>query len=122
MSETPARQEPRDDASLDAMIAAPDHHEVLLENEFVRVLDTRLAAGDTTPLHAHRWPAVLHVLAWSDIVRMDRDDNVVLDSRTTGMAPQPGAILWGAPLVPHKVRNVGDRDLRIIAIEIKQAP
>ena len=122
MGETRIQETPSNDASLDAMTAAPDHHEVLLENEFVRVLDTRLAAGETTPLHAHRWPAVLHVLAWSDIVRMDRDDNVVLDSRTTGMAPQPGAILWGAPLVPHKVRNVGDRELRIIAIEIKQAP
>ena len=27
---------------LDAMAAAPDHHKVLLENDKVRVLDTRL--------------------------------------------------------------------------------
>ena len=32
-------------ASLDAMVAAPAHHEVLLENERVRVLDTRLRPG-----------------------------------------------------------------------------
>jgi hypothetical protein len=30
---------------LDAMASAPDHHTILLENEHVRVLDTRLAAG-----------------------------------------------------------------------------
>lgn len=122
MSETRKRQEPQDDLTLDAMTAAPGHHRVLLENEFVRVLDTFISPGETTPVHAHRWPAVLHVLAWSDIVRMDREGNVVLDSRASGMAPQPGAILWGAPLVPHKVRNVGDRELRILAIEIKQSP
>lgn len=110
------------DDDLDAMIAAPDHHEVLLENEFVRVLDTHLAPGDTTPLHAHRWPAVLHVLEWSDIVRVDRDGNVVLDSRVSGMAPAPGTVLWGPALTPHAVRNVGARELRVIAIEIKQSP
>jgi hypothetical protein len=27
------------------MASAPDHHTILLENEHVRVLDTRLAAG-----------------------------------------------------------------------------
>lgn len=122
MNETGVQPTPLDDASLDAISAAPDHHEVLLENEFVRVLDTYLAPGETTPLHAHRWPAVLHVLEWSDIVRMDRDGNVVLDSRTSGMAPQPGAMLWGPALTPHRVRNVGTHELRIIAIEIKQAP
>ena len=38
---------------LDAMQSAPDHHDVLYENEKVRILDTRLAAGDRTPVHAH---------------------------------------------------------------------
>jgi quercetin dioxygenase-like cupin family protein len=41
---------------LDAMSAAPHHHEVLLENETVRVLDTRLAPGERTPVHTHQWP------------------------------------------------------------------
>lgn len=122
MNDTHSDPASSNDASLDAMIAAPDHHHVLLENEFVRVLDTHLSPGDTTPLHAHRWPAVLHVLGWSDFVRIDRDGNVVLDSRAAGMAPAPGAILWGTALAPHAVRNVGDRELRVIAIEIKRTP
>jgi hypothetical protein len=45
--------------SLDAMVAAPEHHEILLENERVRVLDSRIKAGDTVPVHTHRWPSVL---------------------------------------------------------------
>ena len=104
---------------LDAMAAAPDHHWILLENDQVRVLDTRLAPGATTPLHEHAWPAVLHVLSWSDIVRVDRDGKVVLDSRALGMNPEPGAILWGPALGPHAVRNVGTRELHVIAIELK---
>lgn len=97
---------------LDAMTAAPDHHRVLLENDRVRVLDTRLASGDTTPVHEHAWPAVLHVLSWSDFVRIDREGNVVLDSRATGMNPQPGTISWSQPLTPHAVRNLGAHELR----------
>jgi hypothetical protein len=38
---------------LDAMAKAPGHHEVLLENDKVRVLDTRVSPGDRTPVHAH---------------------------------------------------------------------
>lgn len=104
---------------LDALSAAPDHHRVMLENEQVRVLDTRLAPGQMTPLHEHAWPAVLHVLSWSDFERIDSDGNVVLDSRAVGMNPQPGAILWGPALTPHAVRNVGTRELHVIAIELK---
>ena len=43
---------------LDALVAAPKHHRLLFENDRVRVLDTRIAPGDTVPLHTHRWPAV----------------------------------------------------------------
>lgn len=106
--------------ALDAMAAAPDHHDVVLENDHVRVLDTRLGPGEQTPLHEHAWPAVLHVMSWSDFVRVDAGGNVILDSRAAGMSPAPGAILWGAPLAPHSVRNVGDGELRVIAIELKR--
>jgi quercetin dioxygenase-like cupin family protein len=103
----------------DAMLAAPDHHSVLLENEHVRVLDTRLAPGESTPLHAHAWPAALYVLSWSDFVRRNGDADVILDSRTTQMRPAPGTAIWGAPLAEHSVTNVGDALLHVIAIELK---
>lgn len=107
--------------SLDAMSAAPDHHRILLENEHVRVLDTRLAPGETTPVHEHGWPAVLYVVSWSDFVRVDPHGNVVLDSRTGGMNAKPGDIIWGAALKAHAVRNVGTQELRVIAVEIKHS-
>jgi hypothetical protein len=105
---------------LDAMTAAPDHHSVLFENDRVRVLDTRLSPGHRTPVHAHEWPAALYVLNWSDFIRCDPEDNVLVDSRSSGAAPPvPGTAVWLAPLEPHYVRNVGVSDLHIIAVEVK---
>jgi len=108
-------------AALDAMTAAPDHHDVLLENERVRVLDTRLGPGETTPVHTHCWPAVLYVLGWSDFIRHDADGNPILDSRAGGMKPDIGSALWSGPLQPHFVKNVGDGELHIIAVELKNS-
>ena len=108
--------------ALDAMSAAPDHHSVLLENDQVRILDTRLAPGERTPVHTHEWAGALYVLSWSDFVRRDASGNVMADSRTMASAPKPGDALWLPPLPPHQVENVGDADLHIIAVELKQQP
>jgi mannose-6-phosphate isomerase-like protein (cupin superfamily) len=93
---------------------------VLLENETVRVLDTTVQPGEMVPLHTHRWPSVLYLLSWSDFVRRDADGRVTADSRNS--APlAAGAALWSGPLPPHTLENVGDRELRVIAIEQKQS-
>lgn len=105
--------------ALDAMAVAKDHHVVLLENDQVRVLDACVPSGETTPVHTHRWPGVLYVLSWSDFVRYDAAGNVIHDSRTMGSTPERGATLWSQPLGPHFVKNVGDADLHVIAVELK---
>ena len=105
--------------ALDAMLAAPDHHEMLLENDKVRVLDTRLAPGERTPIHTHSWPAALYVMSWSDFLRRDADGNVIVDSRSWDRRPALGEALWLPPLPPHSVENIGTADLRLIAVELK---
>jgi quercetin dioxygenase-like cupin family protein len=70
--------------SLDALAAAPGNHSLLLENEHVRVLDTRIKAGERTPVHTHRWPAALYVLSWSDFVRYDDQGRVLANSAAAG--------------------------------------
>lgn len=104
---------------LDAMSAAPDHHSILMENDQVRILDTRLGPGEQTPVHAHEWAGALYVLSWSDFVRRDAEGAVVADSRTMASTPKPGDALWLPPLPPHRVENVGNGDLHIIAVELK---
>jgi hypothetical protein len=109
---------PSDD--LDALIAAPDHHTLLFENDRVRVLDTCIASGDQTPVHTHCWPAALYAISWSDFVRYDDRGSVLLDSRTVPALQDHPDALWSGPLPPHSLRNIGEVELRIITVEVKQ--
>ena len=104
---------------LDAMTAAPDHHDVLFENDRVRVLDSRVPPGGSTPLHTHKWPGVLYVIGFSDFVRRDAAGEVLLDSRDSEQRPASGEAFWSDPLQPHSVTNVGDAEIRIISVEMK---
>ncbi|MEO8727192.1 MAG: hypothetical protein ABI383_13845 [Acidobacteriaceae bacterium] len=105
---------------LDALNAAPRNHGLLFENEFVRVLDTRVPPGETVPLHTHRWPSALYILSWSDFVRRDAEGPIMGDSRITGKL-LPESALWCGPLPPHTLENVGASELRAISIELKSA-
>ena len=103
----------------DALVKAAAHHAPLLENNAVRVFDTKVKPGERTPIHAHEWPAALYVLSWSDFVRYDPDGNVLVDSRTMPSKPPAGGAIWSGPIGPHCVENVGQNDLHIVAVEIK---
>jgi quercetin dioxygenase-like cupin family protein len=105
---------------LDAVCAAPEQHLLLLENENIRVLEARVAAGETVPLHTHRWPAALYFVSWSDCVRRDETGAITKDSRLT-QTIKDGDVLWSPPLGPHTLENVGGRELRVIVIEQKTA-
>jgi len=105
---------------LDAMIAAPNHHHLLMENDFVRVLDVRIAPGDITPVHTHRWAATLYILSWSDFIRYDGEENIMVDSRNIESMKNPPPALWSEPLPPHALKNIGDKEIRVISVEIKK--
>jgi quercetin dioxygenase-like cupin family protein len=107
--------------SLDALVAAPKHHTLLLENESVRVLDTRIPPGEVTPIHTHRWPSVLYVLSWDDFVRRDGGGNVMLDTRVTPKNIEASTAMWYPPLPPHSLENVGTTEIHVVSVEIKNA-
>ena len=104
---------------LDAMIAAPGFHTVLFEDDRVRVLDGRVPPGTTVPVHTHRWGGVLYILATSDFVRRDPDGNVLADTRASKSRPILGTAVWGAPLTPHSLENVGRDEFRTLTVEMK---
>lgn len=107
--------------SLDALIAAPDHHTLLLENEQVRVVRTRILPAEVVPVHTHRWPGVLFITAWSDLLRRDPQGNVTLDTRQLPNKPTPNAPLWQEALTPHSVENIGRAEFNAVQVEIKDA-
>lgn len=76
--------------SLDALVVAPGQHRLVFENAYVRVLDTRIAPGERTPVHTHRWPASHYVVSWSDFVRRDAAGTVLVDTRAGGPRAGPG--------------------------------
>jgi hypothetical protein len=104
---------------LDALIASPHHHKLLYENEFVRVLDTNIPPGEVTNLHTHNFSSALYILSWSDFIRYDDKENVLVDSRTLSKIPTVVAALWSGPLAAHCLKNIGDNDLHVISVEIK---
>lgn len=106
--------------NLDALVAAPEHHTLLFENEAVRMLDTRIRPGERTPVHTHRWPAVLYILSWSAFVRRNDRGDTVVDSRIVPSLANPPRALWSQALAPHSLENVGSTDLHVISVEMKQ--
>ena len=106
-------------AALDALEAAAGHHRVVFENDRVRVLDTRVAAGETVPLHTHRWAAANHILGWSDFVRRDAEGLVVVDTRSRPAPASVPFLVWGEPLPPHTLENVGGAELHVVSVELK---
>ena len=104
---------------LDALIAAPEHHQLLFENERVRVIDANIPAGNMTAVHTHRFAASHIVVSWSDFIRYDDGGNVLVDSRSLGKSFATHSALWSEPLGPHALKNVGKQELHIISVEVK---
>ncbi len=105
--------------SLDALVAAPAHHQLLLEDERVRVLHTRIAPGDVVPLHTHRWGGVAYLLSFSHFIRRGERGEILFDSRQAGDPPQIPCAQWMQPLPPHTVENLGPSEISILIIELK---
>lgn len=104
---------------LDALTAAPVNHELMLENDSVRVLLTTIPVGAATAVHTHRWPSVEYILGATNFVRRDADGNALFDTRAANAEPHVGDVLWSDPFPPHSLENVGDAELRVIMVEIK---
>ncbi|UZK67812.1 hypothetical protein [Sphingomonas sp. M1-B02] len=109
---------------LDAVVAAPGNHRVLLENEQVRVLQVEVAPGETENVHEHRWPSVLHIQSAQpaiDISYAVSDGTLVETGRTNlpGGAPPPA--IWVARQGAHAVKNLGKAPFRLLRVELKQA-
>ena len=115
------------DPVLDAVIAAPNHHKVLFENERLRVLEVTLEAQDEEPVHHHRWPSVfvldqvqgpIHDIAPDGTQLPPNRDVIKAVERWNGrgclivnMAPQPAG----------RVLNASGKRVHGIRVEMKTA-
>ena len=106
--------------ALDATVAAPQNHKVVLENERVRVLEVTVQPGEREPVHGHKWPSVMYVMA-EDLIRdYDSDGKLLYDSRTDKARMQTPYTIWMPPQAPHSVENLSKAPLRLLRVELKQ--
>ena len=104
---------------LDGVLAAPDHHRVLFENDEVRVVETRIRAGERTPLHTHLRPTVNYVVSGSHFLRRNEGGETVFDTRSDPSFVLP-RVLFSQPIERHTLENTGEDELVIIGTELKR--
>ncbi len=99
--------------SKDATIVDPDVHQVVLENEYIRVLEARAAPGWKSPMHAHP-PLLLISLSSARLkVHTPEGKTQIVDFR-------PGMVVWRDKPVEHSWELLAG-DLHAIAVEVKSA-
>lgn len=106
--------------ALDAVVAAPENHKVVLENERVRVLEVTVRPGEKESLHMHRRPSVMYVMAEDNIRDYDADGKVLYDSRRDKPPGNPPYTVWMEPQAPHWVENLSKKPLRLLRVELKR--
>lgn len=106
--------------SLDAVVAAAQNHKVVLENERVRVLEVTVRPGEKEPLHMHRMPSVLYVMAEDNIRDYDAEGKLLYDSRRDKPPGKTPYTVWMEPQAPHWVENLSKKPLRLLRVELKK--
>jgi hypothetical protein len=96
------------------------HHKVVLENDYVRILDVHISAHDTTLMHIHAAPSVMVFLSSSTIGSQIVGDKPVIND------VKPGATSFAAydeKPIKHRVWNQSGNFFHVMDIElVKQKP
>ena len=103
---------------LDGVTVAPGNHQVIFENDEVRVLEITIAVGETTRVHTHLAPTVLYRLSGSHFIRRDEHGATLFDSRADPAYVMP-EVSFNASLPRHAIENTGEDDLHLIGVELK---
>jgi quercetin dioxygenase-like cupin family protein len=101
---------------LDATKADPNHHKVVFENEWVRVVRAVIPPHAKTALHDH--PSLVSVLLTDADLKVTAQDGKVSEVHA-----KKGSATWRGPTVPpHLAENVGDKTYEQILVEPKGPP
>jgi hypothetical protein len=107
------------DPRLDAVIAAPTFHDVLLENDHVRVLEVTIDIGAREPFHTHVWQSVFIPLsspAMHYFVPEIGEPSFSMPRRSEA------AVLHLAHEGLHALENIDSLPLYAFRVELKRAP
>ena len=99
--------------SKDSTIVAPEVHQVVFENEHVRVIDARAAYGSKTAMHSH--PPMLFIGLGTG-----RQKVTAPDGKTQMVDLNPGVVVWLDEGFEHAWELLAG-EVRVILVEVKSA-
>jgi quercetin dioxygenase-like cupin family protein len=97
---------------IDALTASPANFKLLIENQYVRVLEYTLDPGEKDQWHTHPAKSSYVVSGGNLKVFLENGDSI-LSNETAGTA------LWMDHVGKHYVENTGSTRVKIILTEIK---
>ena len=97
---------------LDPLIVAGDTHKLVLENAFVRVIESKVPAGKLEAKHKHPHGLTVYLANYKIEQKTFPDGKVTQHERKLGM------VNWSESVV-HEVRNIGKTPSHAIRIELK---
>jgi quercetin dioxygenase-like cupin family protein len=99
------------DQTDDIVKISPDVHQVLFENDAIRVLEVTVKPGAKVPMHTN--PENVNYIVKPGTLRLINPDG---SSMELGLAERQ---VIPAPVGRHAVENVGTTEVRTICIELK---
>jgi hypothetical protein len=99
------------DDPLDSLKVCKDTQHLILENQFVRVIDDQIPVGVTEPLHRHRHGVAVYMNNYTN-------EQITQDGKKTVGEHQAGTASWVEGTV-HTVKNTGTTPSHSIRIELK---
>jgi hypothetical protein len=98
--------------SRDAVLIDPESHQVILENDHVRVVENLSSVGKTSPMHTHGTMLIVSLDRARLRFTMAGQDPVIFDLH-------PGQVLWLED--PDHAWEVLAGQLHVVAVEVKSA-
>jgi quercetin dioxygenase-like cupin family protein len=99
----------------DVLKVSPATNKVLVENQYVRVLQSTFRPGAKEPAHTH--PA-----GWYYVTRAGTLKVTYADGKVEMWTPKVGEQAWMEGEAAHSAENVGKTTLQYILVEVKAAP
>jgi hypothetical protein len=97
----------------DALIIDPKVHNVLFENDHVRVFEARASMPAASPMHSH--PPIVFIGVETGRVKMG-----LPDGKKTMFDVYPGQVFWAGDGLEHSWELISGK-VRVIAVEVKSA-
>ncbi|EKD48816.1 MAG: hypothetical protein ACD_64C00118G0002 [uncultured bacterium] len=96
----------------DAAIAASKSHNILFENDRVRVLEVTIAPGEKEPLHMHPYKSITIVANPATLKYFNEAGDLISEVEVHGTS-------WTEPVELHSTENVGNTPFHGYRVELK---